>query len=436
MPNNPVRLLYSLLFYGATPLILARLAWKSRSLPAYRERWRERFACYDFPPNPGVVWFHAVSVGEAEAAFPVIRAFRARYPAARLLVTCTTPTGSARIRAVLADTVSHVYVPYDLPDAVARFLTHVHPVLAVVMETEIWPNLFQGCRQRGIPLAIVNGRLSVKSANGYRRIAGLAAESLSAVSLVAAQTESDATRYIELGASADHVEVVGNVKFDLEFSAKAEAESLRASLFAGRPVWIAGSTHPGEEELLLQALQGIRREIPEALLVLAPRHPERADGIAELFRTNGLRVVRRSETLGCDDSTDVFLLDSLGELRLFYGVADVAFVGGSLVARGGHNVLEPAAAAIPVLFGPAMFNFADIAQGLKTSGGGIEIRDAAELADQVVRLLLDAGMRAAIGNKGQAFIAANRGAVARVIDLLGKLLESHRAQDHRPLTLN
>lgn len=403
---------------------MARLAWRGRKLPAYRERWRERFACFDAPPRPGVAWFHAVSVGEAEVAFPVIRAFRARFPAIDVLVTCTTPTGSARIRAVLGDSVTHVYLPYDLPDCVMRFMDHFQPVLAVVMETEIWPNYFLECRRRGVPLAIVNGRLSEKSAKGYRRVASLASETLSAVTLVAAQTAADAERFRRIGATADKVRVAGNVKFDVEFPEAAcqAAAGIRAALFGSRPVWIAGSTHGGEEEQVLAAHREILRDVADAILVLAPRHPERMGEVAVLCERSGFSVRRRSEGLPCEPYTNVFLLDTLGELRLFYGACDVAFVGGSLVPRGGHNLLEPAAAGVPALFGPHFFNFTEIARNLTASGGGIAIADAGELACHTLRLLSEPGERRGLGAKGKAFVEANRGAVERVTQWVADLL--------------
>lgn len=421
-----MRLLYSALFYALLPFILTRLVWRSRKLLAYRKRWRERFAFYDSPPERNIVWFHAVSVGEAEAAFPLIRRFSAGHPSLPVLVTCTTPTGSARIKAVLGDSVRHVYLPYDLPDGVARFLNHFRPRAAVFLETEIWPNFYAQCRRRGIPLAIVNGRLSEKSTRSYRWVSRLTEGSLAAVSLVAAQTVVDAERYISLGAAPNRVTVAGNVKFDLEFSdaMRQQAESLRASLFGSRPIWIAGSTHPGEEEQIFTALGKLKSVIPEVLLLLAPRHPERADEVQALTERSGFSIQRRTEGCPCAAATDVFLVDSLGELRVFYGVADVAFVGGSLVPRGGHNVLEPAAAGRPVLFGPHMFNFAEITQRLRENGGGIEVADGGALARWTLRLLSEPDRRSEIGAKGQAFVSANRGAVERVTVLLDTLLSS------------
>jgi 3-deoxy-D-manno-octulosonic-acid transferase len=420
-----MRLLYSALFYALTPFVLGRLAWRGRKLPAYRERWPERFARYDFPPEPGSIWFHAVSVGEAEAAFPLIRQFQARFPDRKILVTCTTPTGSERVRAVLGDAVRHVYLPYDLPDVVGRFMDHFRPALAVILETEIWPSLYRECARRGIPLAIVNARLSEKSARRYRKISGLTAESLAAVSLIAAQTPLDAERYAAIGADPAKTVVTGNVKFDLEFSEamREQATRLRAELFGARPVWIAGSTHPGEEEQILAARRTVREKIPGALLALAPRHPDRFEEVMALCVGAGLSVRRRSERQACDDATEVFLIDSLGELRLFYAASDLAFVGGSLVPRGGHNVLEPAAAGCPVLFGPHMFNFAEIAERLMESGGGQGIADGDELAERVARLLSEPETRREIGGRGSAFVNANRGAMARVADLLAGLLQ-------------
>lgn len=421
-----MRLLYSALFYALTPLVLARLAWRGRKLPAYRERWSERFAHYDFPLEPGAVWFHAVSVGEAEAAFPLIRQFQARFPERKILVTCTTPTGSARIQAVLGDSIRHVYLPYDLPDVVARFMDHFQPVLAVILETEIWPNLYRECARRGIPLAIVNGRLSEKSARRYRKIRGLTTESLSAVSLIAAQTGVDKERYAALGAAPEKIVVAGNVKFDLEFTdaMARQAAALKAELFGARPVWIAGSTHPGEEEQVLAAHRLVRQSVPGALLALAPRHPDRFEAVGTLCANTGFSIRRRSEQAPCEAGSEVFLIDSLGELRLFYAAADVAFVGGSLVPRGGHNVLEPAAAGRPVLFGPHTFNFAEIAARIKDSGGGEAVGDVGQLARQVAELLADPAMRKDMGDQGRAFVDANRGAVQRVIDELTGLLPS------------
>lgn len=435
-----MRLFYSTLFYFLTPVILARLYWRGRKQPGYAERWSERLALYDAEPEPGVIWFHAVSVGEAEAAFPLIRAIKNRFPASTILVTATTPTGSARIKEVLGDTVRHVYLPYDLPDCVDRFIRHFRPVLAVVLETEIWPNLYRACGRRGIPLAIVNARLSERSARGYLRLRSLTRQSLSHVRLVAAQTSEDAKRYIAIGADPKSVVVTGNIKFDIELPAAAEerARAMRCALFGKRPVLIAGSTHPGEESVILAAFNSLRRQLPELLLILAPRHPHRVADIVPECGKFGFATRLRSERNACDESVDVFLLDTLGELRSFYAVSDAAFVGGSLVPVGGHNILEPAAVGLPVMFGPHLFNFAEIGRKLRESGGGIEVKTVEELVDWVGRLLSDESLRSEIGGNGKRFVSANQGAVRKIAELLGGLIGAEERQspargDGRPI---
>jgi len=421
-----VRLLYTFLFYLAVPLVLARMLWRGRREPAYRQRWRERFGLYgDSKPTQDAIWFHAVSVGEAEAAFPLIRAISRRFPNHPVLVTTTTPTGSARVRAVLGDAVAHVYLPYDLPDGVARFLAHFRPTLAVIMETEIWPNLYHACGLRGIPLAIVNARLSARSAKGYARMGHFTRDTLTNVNLVAAQTQADAERFLELGASAEAVVVAGNIKYDLELPDGyfQQAAGLRQALFGTRPVWVAASTREGEEALVLQAFAKLRAHCPGLLLVLVPRHPPRFDKVASLCLTEGLALSRRSLGEGAGNA-EVFLVDTLGELRLFYAACDVAFVGGSLVPVGGHNVLEPALAGVPVLFGPHMFNFAEAGRRLLEAGGALQVADAEELARRVGELLQDTARAKRMGGKGRAFVEAGRGALGRVEEALAGLLEA------------
>jgi 3-deoxy-D-manno-octulosonic-acid transferase len=424
---RPVRLFYSLLFYAVTPLLLARLFWRSRrGEPGYLARWNERFACYDkatSKPEQGVIWFHAVSVGEAEAAFPLVRAMARRFPDAPILVTSTTPTGSGRVQAVLGDSVAHAYLPYDLPDAVARFLNRFRPRLAVVMETEIWPNLYHACAARQIPLAIVNARLSERSAKGYRRLRGFTRATLANVNLIAAQTQADAERFILAGAKPKSVAVTGNIKYDLELPPDyfAQAGALREALFGQRPVWIAASTHDGEEALVLQAYARLREAHPDLLLVLAPRHPPRFDLVANLCLAAGWPLARRS--LGqSGQNADVFLLDTLGELRLFFAAADIAFVGGSLVPVGGHNVLEPALAGVPVLFGPHMFNFEEAGRRLIEAGGALQVQDAGELGLRVDEWLRDPHDRQQIGQNARYFVEAGRGALGRVEAALADLI--------------
>lgn len=415
--------IYSTLFYAAAPFLWARLYWKGRLQPGYRERIAERFGFHEGPKEPVELWFHAVSVGECEAAFPVIRALLRQEPHLRLLVTCTTPTGSARVHSVLGGSVRHVYLPYDMPAAVERFLEHFTPGLAVILETEIWPNLFIACQRRHIPLAIINGRLSARSMRGYGRLREFARETLGAARLIAAQTAEDADRYVAIGADPGRVRVMGNIKFDIEFdeTMRLGARGLRESLFGLRPVWIAGSTHPGEEDALLDALDLVREILPQALLVLAPRHPERAPLVRQLCEQRGLPVICRSAGQACGPDTPVFLIDGVGELRAFYGTADVAFIGGSLIPHGGQNPLEAAITGIPVLFGPHMANFRDIAARLLERGAAVQIGDGSTLAGELLACLQQPARANDMGERGRAFVKSNRGAVERVLGMLQEL---------------
>ena len=422
-----MRLIYSALFYCALPFVMARMAYRSIRLPAYGHRWNERLALYpqlEHRSNP--IWFHAVSVGEAEAAFPLIRAVQHEYPSARILVTTTTPTGSARVTDTLGDTVEHVYLPYDLPGCVNRFMGRYRPALGIIMETEIWPNLYAACRRRKIPLTLVNARLTERSARSYARSGKLIKECLKSLSLIAAQTVSDAQRYRRLGMNPDKLVVAGNIKFDSELAPDrlSGARHARETLFANRPIWIAGSTHPGEEEQVLAAHRILLERFPDLVLILVPRHPERMEPVAHLTNTLGFTLARRSQTQNQAVNTQVYLLDTLGELKFFYAAADVAFVGGSLVPNGGHNLLEPAAVGLPVLFGPHVFNFTEIAERIKDCGAGAEVADANELAHQLGELIASPLLRNQWGIQAQAFVNANQGAARRVLQHLMPFIEA------------
>lgn len=423
-----MRLLYSAILYTLLPVVLARLAWRGLRNRDYWRRWGERFGFFATPELHDPIWVHAVSVGETQAAAPLIRELLQRYPRRSLVVTTTTPTGSARVQALFGDQfigqpggrVFHVYFPYDLPGAVRRFLGKTRPRLALVMETELWPNLFRQCARRKIPVLIANARLSPRSARGYGKLGGLVRETLADIRLIAAQNDSDAARFRELGAPAAGVTVMGNLKFDQRIPADLEdrAEALRRELGSSRPVWVAASTHEGEDEQVLDAFARLRETQSDALLLLVPRHPERFARVAAQARRRGHRVVLRSENRPCDTETSVFVGDTLGELLLFYAVSDVAFVGGSLVPVGGHNMLEPAALGVPVVFGPHLFNFSDISRRLLESGAARRVEDSAQLASVVGELLGDAALRAEMGEAGRQLVADNRGALARLLGLL------------------
>lgn len=419
------RLLYTLLLHLALPLIALRLALRARKAPAYARRINERFSLGLPVMKPGGIWVHAVSVGESIAAAPMIRALQAHYPDLPITVTCMTPTGSERIQALFGASVQHCYLPYDLPWAAARFLDRVQPRLAVVMETELWPNHIHQCAKRGIPVALANARLSERSARGYARFGKLTAPMLGELSLIAVQTQTEAQRFLDLGARAGCVEVTGSIKFDLKIDAELlqRADALRQQWQATtRPVWIAASTHAGEDEIVLAAHRQLLKTQPDALLILVPRHPERFNSVHELCISERLTTRRRSTAEAVQASDQVLLGDTMGELLFLYALADIAFVGGSLVANGGHNLLEPAALGKPVLSGPHLFNFLEIAAQLREAGALSEVENAMQLADKVAALLNEPSEMQRMSQAGLSVLKANQGALQRLLEGLQRLL--------------
>ena len=416
--------IYSTLIYLLVPFILMRLLWRGFKAPDYWRRWSERFAYYKKSHAQNVIWFHAVSVGEAESVFPLVRLMLQKHPEYNVLITTTTPTGSARVRAVMGDAVEHVYLPYDIAPAVGRFISHFKPVMAVIMETEIWPNLFVQCGNSAIPLFIVNARLSEKSTRGYRKIPTLVNYCLSRVRMIAAQTEADAERFISIGADENNVSVTGNIKFDLDLPEQIleQGRQIRLTMFPGRLVWIIASTHKGEDEIFLQAYRQLKQQFPELILILVPRHPERFAEVKGLCARERLNVVMRTEAKPCGPDTDVYLADTMGELKILYAAADLAFVAGSMVPVGGHNVLEPAALGVAVMFGPYMHNFRAIEQGLLDARGGIQCQDKEMLIKQTAALLGSAEQRLALAEQGKAFVLKNQGALQRVFNILNENL--------------
>jgi 3-deoxy-D-manno-octulosonic-acid transferase len=405
------------------PLALTRLIWRGLRNRGYWHRWAERFGFVQRLEGP-VIWVHAVSVGEVRASAPLVKALARDYPGHRILITTMTPTGSATVRELFGDSVAHCYVPYDLPTAVWRFLNRARPRLALIMETELWPNLFHQCHKRGIPLILANVRMSEKSAYGYRRFAGFTRATLANVSRVGAQTEADAGRLRALGAT--RVEVTGSIKFEMDVPADlvAKAAALRGG-FGQRPVWVAASTRVGEEEQVLDAFARLRGQFPDLLLVLVPRHPERFETVARLCRQRGFPVERRSDGRNSvAPETAILLGDTMGEMLLFHAAADVSYIGGSLVPLGGQNLLEAAAVGTPVVFGPHMFNFSDISRMARGRGAGRQVQDVAELAGAVADYLENPAVRNAAGAAGQRMVAENRGALARTLALLRQVLTS------------
>jgi 3-deoxy-D-manno-octulosonic-acid transferase len=414
-----IRRLYTLLLYLLLPLVFLRLLWRSLRAPAYRRRWAERLGIFATPKGWGGLWVHAVSVGEVQAVLPLIRRLLVDHPDLPIMVTTTTPTGSARVREQLGEQVSHVYFPYDLPLALTGFLRRVRPRVLLMVETEIWPNLLHCCRRQGVFTLLANARMSAKSARRYARLGAFARQTFANIDCVAAQAEADAGLFRSLGVPADRLAVTGSIKFDMRIPASLEerVEVLRRE-WGGRPVWIAGSTHEGEDELVLFAHHQVLARFPNALLILVPRHPERFERVGGLCKRERLRMARRSRSGEYDEGTQVYLGDTMGELPVLLGSADVAFIGGSLVKTGGHNMLEASAQGVAVCFGPHVFNFATISRMLIEQGAAREVQNDAELAAQVLAWFEDASARAEVGERGRRVVAQNRGALDRLMALL------------------
>ena len=420
-----LRLLYTLLLYLLTPLVLLRLWWRGRRNPGYRKRTAERFGLYPETFPQGCIWIHAVSVGESQATQPLMRWISENLPDVPVVISTTTPTGADRVAQMYRDTVTHVYFPYDLPFAIRRALQAFRPRLMVVMETEIWPNLMHICEKKGIPVVLANARLSAQSAKGYGRIRALIAPAIRSFAAIAAQNQQDAGRFIALGADRQRVHVCGSVKFDVRIpaSVREHGELLRTAWGTGRHVWVAASTHPGEDELLLDVHRSILERYPEALLVLTPRHPERFNEVAALVDRQGFSYCKRSESPVCNQASQVYLGDTMGELTVFFAAADVAFVAGSLMPVGGHNILEPASLGLPVIVGPHMKNFLGITQLMLDAGALVQVADSDELARVLLELFDNAEQRTAMGQAGLDVVERNQGALDCIAELLAQSLK-------------
>jgi len=421
-----MRLLYVLLIYLVAPLVLAHEAWKSLFNPEYRGRLGQRLGFVQRPGRPGSVWIHAVSVGEVQAAAGLIAELHRRHPALSIVLTTVTPTGAQRAKSLFRDGVQISYLPYDLPGSVGRFLDRIEPQIVIILETEIWPTLYHELGQRQIPLLLGSARVSTRSVDRYRRMASLFRDTLSHGILIGAQTPADAERFRAIGAAPGRVQVTGNIKYDLAIPAvTVEAGSaLRQQWGAGRPVWIAGSTHEGEEEASLAAHAAVRARHPDALLLLVPRHPQRFDSVRALLRKRGVPYAQRSSGTLPAQGDHVFLVDTLGELQMFYAAADVAFVAGSLVPIGGHSLLEPAVLGLPMLSGPHTHNSQDIADMFEHAGALRIVRSQEELGYRLLEWFGDPQRAHAAGARGREAVAANRGAVDRLVAMVEPLLSS------------
>ena len=424
-----MRLLYNLLTY----LLLLPYAvyWLVRALlnKSYRHKIGQRFGA-SYPQLQRCIWVHAVSVGEVVAAGPLVRSLRRLYPQIPLLVTTVTPTGAARVKALFGDDIHHAYIPFEMPVAIDKFFAAVNPSIALILETEIWPNLYHGCGVRKIPLVLVSARISPKSVDSYRKFLPLFKETLSHGIVIAAQSRADADRFLSLGANPQRTRVTGNIKFDIEIpdGLAQRGGDLRQDLFPNRPVWIAASTHDKEEGMILEAHQRLLSRHSDLLLILVPRHPDRFPTVLDLITKTGFSVVSRTEQRPCEPETNVFLGDTMGEVTIFYAASDIAFVGGSLVPVGGHNLLEPAALGVPIITGPHVFNAQEIADSFVDNAACRMVADTAELVTTVNELLASTNKARELGTNGLNILNSSRGALQRLLDVIDPLLDSENDQ--------
>ena len=413
------RILYTLFFYLVTPLILVYLGYRAFRSSDYRGRIGERFGLINFDITKPVILIHSVSVGETIAATPLIKKLLSKYPDHQLVVTTSTPTGSVTVKKAFGDAVSHCYLPLDLPGSMQRFLTKLKPQLCIIMETELWPNMLHQLHQAEVPTLLANARMSAKSATGYQsKAAPLMQEMLSNLTQVSAQFESDGQRFIELGLAPEKLAISGSIKFDLLISPQliAQQTELKHQWAPHRPVWIAGSTHPDEDQQVLQTHQQLLQQHPDLLLIIVPRHPERFEGVAQLCHSMAFEFIKRSSGQAPESTTQIVVGDTMGELLLMCGIADVAFIGGSLIERGGHNPLEPAALGKPVVMGQHVFNFSDICDKLIATNGLTLVSDQAQLTQHVLGLFDDRTTMLTMGHNGQKFVKSNQGTINRLLD--------------------
>ncbi len=432
------RLLYSLFYYSLTPLLFLRLLIKHRKSSGYKDqrqdlRLAERFGVFsapDFTTQP--IWFHTVSVGEFIAALPLIKKLRQQYPQYPLLITCTTTTGSAQICKTFTDEIKagkifHIYLPYDLPGAMQRFLQQTRPCLGLIMETEIWPNLLHTAQHLAIPVWLLNARMSERSAKGYSRFPHLTKTALQQFTGIAAQNAMDAARLKELGAAADSLHITGSIKFDLNINQQnlQDGQALRKQLhWQDKKVLIAASTHKGEDEILLRVYQQLKMKHENLVMIIVPRHPERFQAVAQLLNSTELNIAQRSQM---NDRVqlpiDILLGDSMGEMMLFYACADIVFMGGTLVATGGHNILEPAALGRAIVYGPHMFNFTAINELFLHYDAACQVNDEVALEQTLEALLADNKLAEAMADRAKDLMAQNAGALDKILTLLQPLLK-------------
>jgi len=431
-----MRLTYIVCFYLLVPFIFLRMLWRSIKAPQYRQRLQERYGfvpeSFDHSKNAPLIWLHTVSVGETIAAQPVVNAILQNYPQHCLLMTTMTPTGSEQVKTLFAKSIAdgriiHCYIPYDLPDCVARFLSRVKPQLAIFMETEVWPTTLTICKRRNIPTLLINARLSERSLNGYHKFSWLTGNIFAQFSGVAAQSQDDADRIQQL--SGAHSQVTGSLKSEITVDDKYKTQAVRLkkawSADSTRKIVLAASTHRGEDEIILAAYKKLLHRYPDLLLLLVPRHPERFNTVNQLCLDQQFTVQRRSREAVVSADVQIILGDTMGELMLFYGVADITVVCGSFVDSGGHNVLEPAAWSLPIISGPSMYNFSNIIQDLQEQQGLLLVNNQGELFEKIDQLMTDTAYATTLGNNAKMYVEKNRGALAKTMDMIYQFMPLH-----------
>lgn len=415
--------LYSLAWWWLTPLVVLRLWFKSSKQPNYRRRWAERMGRWpDYPK--GCVWVHAVSVGETVAARGLVEQWIKEHPDIPVLITTTTPTGSDTVRQLFKNRVHHAYLPWDIASVQRRLVSRLKPKLMIIMETELWPNLIDACSRQKVPVLIANARLSEKSLAGYERAKSLTLPMLNKLTGIAAQHTPDADRFVSMGLDERKIQVTGSIKFDIEIDSSAiRATRDLAGQIGKRPIWIAASTHAGEDEIILSAHAKLKSKVPDALLILVPRHPERADRIGGMLYKRHFHFARRSLQQIPTPNESVFLIDTLGELMTFYGLAQAAFIGNTLNHGGGHNPIEAAALAKPVLIGPSYTNFQTILDAMKYEQAVVMVQDDNELKNRLVGLLQSKDLRDTYGQRAYLFYQQQQGALRRLMTWIEDIVD-------------
>lgn len=415
-----MRLMYHTLTYILLPFLV--LFWFAKSLlnKSYLDRLTQRFG-FGYPKlNSGSIWIHAVSVGEVQASIPLVNELKQHYPYKEIIITTVTPTGSKQVKNIFKDAVETSYIPFETNFAIKNFFNSIKPSVALIMETEIWPNLYKECGLRGVPLILVSARISEKSLINYKRFLPLFRDTLSHGILIAAQSQIDADRFLALGASKDRTWIMGNIKFDFKLPEEmlTKAKIYRSKIFPRRHIWIAASTHEHEEEIILEAHKNISKKIENLLLILVPRHPERFAKITQILKEDNWIYSKKSDDQDIPESCQVLLIDTIGELLFFYACSDVAFVGGSLLPVGGHNLLEPAAIGLPIITGAHTFNQKEMTDRLTQVDALRIVHNANSLSSDVIFFLTNTEESKNAGQRGKLIVESNKGAIKSLMKRL------------------